>query len=422
MRLVSKVAIVVTLFMVVGLLGSSVEASWLPAPPYEVVSRSFPGHTLNPDSFEAASVIVMDIRTGALLFEKAPDASYGPASLSKIVTLALAYRAIEEGRAAYDDMVLVSERAWAANVPGSKMFIEVGEEIPLETVMTGMIVASGNDASIAVAEHLAGSAEVFVDRMNDMARELGMRDTYLGTVNGLPAEGQRVTPRDIARLVRYFSMTFPQSEEITTQESFTYAGITQPNRNGLVFRDERVTGLKTGYTRESGYHLVATARDGDDHYAAIIMGIGAGIEDQSEPEAIATREREALAVLNWAFDNFTMHAVNVEPALPEDVRVYGGEPLSIPVRVGEEPAVIVPEGTEDQIRVEVSLGEVARAPLSREDVIGTLNLYWEPSDDDEPLHLGLWTVHPAQDVERGSWWRRMIDSILLFFQRLRGDG
>ena len=429
MRLVLTfyLAIMVTLLGVVVPVASA-QAAWLPADPNEVVSRSFPGHTFDPDALEATSVIVVDIRTGALLFEKGPDESYGPASLSKIVTLALTYRAIDEGRAAPDDLVLVSERAWATNPENphlhrsSLMWIEVGEEIPLETLMTGMIVASGNDACIAVAEHLAGSEEAFVGRMNDMVRELGMRETYLGTVHGLPAEGQKITPRDVARLVRFFTTTYPQAENITSQESFTYAGITTRNYNGLVLRDERITGLKTGYTRESGYHLVATARDGDEHYAAIVMGIGAGVEDQSESEAVATREREALALLNWAFDNFTQHTVDVGPALPEEVRVYGGQPTSIAVRVGEDPIVTLPTGTEDQIRVEVSLGEAARAPLSRDDVIGTLNLYWEPSDDGEPVHLGLWTVHPAEELERGSWWRRMIDSILLFFQRLRGDG
>ncbi|MFO8059213.1 MAG: D-alanyl-D-alanine carboxypeptidase family protein [Bacillota bacterium] len=387
----------------------------------EVVSQSFDGHVLDPESLEASSAILLDIRTGALLFEKAPDEPYGPASLAKIVTLALTYAAIEQGRVAPDDLVLVSEKAWSANVPGSKMFIEVGEQIELGTLMTGMIVASGNDACIAVAEHLAGSEEVFVGRMNDLVQQLGMEETVLGTVHGLPAEGQRTTPRDVARLVRFFTLTYPQAEDITRQESFTYATITQSNRNGLLFRDERVTGLKTGYTRESGYHLVATAREGEEYYAAIVMGVAAG-EDLPENVAAPIREADAQLLLDWAFDTFDRSAVKTDDALPEEVRVYGGRERTVGIRTGEEPEVTVLAGTEDQIRVEVSVEESPVAPLSRDAVIGTLRVYWEPpeeSDGAESVHLGEWNLYPAEEVERGSWWRRLVDGILLFFQRLR---
>ncbi len=402
---------------------SPVQASWLPSDPNEVVSRSFGGHTFDADVLEARSAILLDIHTGALLFEKEADVSYGPASLAKIVTLALTYRAIEDGRACPDDLVLVSERAWAMNPElrrSSLMFIEVDEEIPLETLMTGMIVASGNDACIAVAEHLAGSVEVFVGWMNQMVQELGMGDTYLGTVHGLPAEGQRIIPRDVARLVRFFTLTYPQAEEITRQESFTYAGISQDNRNGLVSRDERVTGLKTGYTRESGYHLVATARDGGQHYAAIVMGVAAG-EDVPETVAGPIRERDAQLLLDWAFDTFDRHTVEVGAALPTEVRVYGGQPRTVAVGVEEHPAVTIPTGTEDSIRIGVSVAPFPVAPLSAEDVIGIVELYWEAPAESEPVHLGEWTLHPAGEVERGSWWRRMVDRLLLFFLRLRGD-
>ncbi len=386
----------------------------------QVESTPFPGHTFEAELVTAPSAILLDVNTGRILFEKDPGEAYAPASLVKIATLALTYAAVDEGRAARDDTVTVSENAWAAAVGGSVMFIEVGDEVSLGTLMEGMIVASGNDACIAIAEHLAGSEGRFIGWMNDLAGELGLQDTVFGSVHGLPAQGQVITPRDVARLVRHFCLTYPQATEITTQTSFTYGGISQDNRNRLVARDPRVIGLKTGRTFDSGYHLVATAQDGDEFYAAIVMGIGAG-EDMSEATGSRLRETDASMLLDWAFEGFDRISLDLADELPPTVTVYKGREREVQLRVEpSRPAITAPNGTEDQIEIRVCLEEVAIAPLSEGDVIGTASAYWlsQPEGDGDEILLGRWDIHPARDVEAGNWWRRMLDSVILFFRGL----
>ncbi len=408
-------------------------ASYMPGTgPYDVQEVVFPGYVFDDEVLNASSAVLLDINSGAALFAMNADEIYGPASLSKIVTLALAYDALEAGEVSPDDEVPISEDAWAVNVPGSNMFIEVDTEVPLHELMRGMIVASGNDACVAVAEYLAGSEDRFVDRMNDKVVEIGMTDTELRTVHGLHAEGQQITPRDVARLVRYFWSNYPEAEDITTEKTFSYGGIEQSNRNGLLFRDDRVTGLKTGYTDESGYHFVATARDGDEHYAAVVMGVGAG-EDISEQEGTAQREADAERLLNWAFDTFTRVETDLSPAIPADMTVYKGEQREVQLTTAPQRlTVTVPEGSEDDIFLEASLADELIAPLSADDPVGYVEAFWRPGgaadDDDEEeddgedaddsIRLAEATVHPAADVQAGGWWRRMWDSILLFFSRL----
>lgn len=397
----------------------------LPAPtsgrqPPEVERTVFPGHTFDPELLTAPSAVLLDINTGMILFDKEVEEAYAPASLVKIATLALTYAAIDEGRASRDDTVTVSEKAWAAVVPGSKMFIEVGDEVSLGTLMEGMIVASGNDACIAIAEHLAGSEDRFIGWMNDLAGDLGLDDTVFGSVHGLPAEGQVITPWDVARLVRHFCLTYPQAQEITTQTSFTYGGISQPNRNQLVARDPRVTGLKTGRTFDSGFHLVATAQDGDEHYAAIVMGIGAG-EDMADETGAQLREADASMLLDWAFEEFARVTVDLGRKIPETVTVYKGREREVAVRVEPpEPVITAPAVAEDRIEVRVSIEDVSIAPLSRSDTVGTAAAYWLPNAESngEEILLGRWDIHPTEDIEAGNWWRRLWDSVILLFRGL----
>ncbi len=407
---------------------AGVAASWMPGSgPYDVEKVVFPGHVFDAERLTASSALLLDINSGAVLFEMRPDESYGPASLSKIVTLALTYAALDEGEISLDDEVLISERAWSVNVPGSNMFIEAGTEVSMETLMRGMIVASGNDACVAVAEHISGTEDSFVSRMNELVRDIGMEDTVLHTVHGLHAEGQQITPRDVARLVRHFWLNYPEAEEITTERWFSHEGIEQPNRNGLLFRDDRVTGLKTGYTPESGYHFVATARDGDEYYAAVIMGVGKG-EDITEQEGSEAREADAQRLLDWAFDTFTRTEVDLTPVLPAEMRVYRGQEREVRLRTEpENVAVTVPEGQYEHIYLEANLADELEAPVSRDDPAGGVQVFWRPDADaeeedddvgDERVLLAEAAVHPAEEIEPGGWWRRMWDSIVLFFTRL----
>ncbi len=382
---------------------------------YGLRSRAFPGYE-PPGELVASSAMVVDLITGDVLFEQNADARMGPASLVKVATLSMVFEALEEGRIALDDEIEVSERAWSANVPGSKMFIEVGERIPLHDLMQGIAVASGNDACIAVAEHLGGTEEGFVASMNRLARDLDMEDTLFANSHGLPAEGQYTTARDVAKLARYFSLRFPEGENYTSQEEFVY-GVATPHRhwNGLLFRDDRVVGLKTGYTGDSGFHLAATARDGDRYYLAVVMGIGA--ENSMEyPEGTATREDEALRLLNWAFENFELYDVPAPDELDDTVRIYGGSILDLGLHMDpNRGALTLPTGTGESLVYRVDIEEPLRAPLSTDDPVGSVEVFWPTGDGEEELHLATWSVFPGEDVAPGGLWRRFIDWLILLF-------
>ncbi len=365
---------------------------------------------------EATSAMVVDLVTGDILFEKNADERMGPASLVKVGTLSLVFDALRQGEVSLQDAVPVSERAWAANVPGSRMFIEAGDEIPLDLLIQGIAVASGNDASIAVAEYLGGSEEGFVSSLNSLANELGMENTTFRNSHGLPAEGQFTTARDMVRLARYFSLEFPEAEAYTSQKEFVY-GVETPHRhwNGLLFTDDRVVGLKTGFTGDSGFHLAATARDGDRHYLAIVMGVGA--ENSMEyPEGTATREGEAGSLLNWAFNNFELHNLRAPSDLPDDVRVYGGRETSVAIVMERDiPPMTLPKGTAGNIRYEYTVDEPLRAPLATGDRVGEIVVSWDPGDGEASVALGNWGLYPEEDVELGGLWRRFIDWLVLLF-------
>ncbi len=382
---------------------------------YDLRDRVFPG-VAPPMQLQANSAMVVDLVTGDILFEENADERMGPASLVKIATLALAFEALSEGTVSLEDQVPISERAWAANVPGSKMFIEVGDEIPLDLLVQGVAVASGNDASIAVAEYIGGNEDAFVNAMNRLGDRLGMDNTQFRNSHGLPAEGQYTTARDMAKLARYFSLRFPEAERYTSQKEFVY-GVETPHEhwNGLLFTDERVVGLKTGYTSESGFHLAATARDGDRHYLAIVMGIGKE-NTMDYPEGTATRENEAGGLLDWAFDTFVLATLDLSDTLPGEVRVFGGNPQYVPLKASKVQNLTLPKGAEEEIAYAVDIDSPLRAPLSMDDPVGTVEAHLEiGGDPDARYHLGEWHVYPERAVPYGGLWRRFIDWLILLF-------
>ncbi len=392
-----------------------------------VRDSQFPDYTADPDLIEAPSGIVVDINTGAVLFEKNALKQYGPASLSKIATLTVAYQELDEGKVDSDDVVTVSERAWAANpnlAGSSLMFLEVDDEVSFSRLLEGLIIPSGNDAAIALAEHMHGSEQNTVRRMNQLADRLNMRDTRFATVHGLPAgQKQQTTARDIAKLTRHLCLHYPQALEITSQRSFQYGQVqTQYNRNNLLERDPRVVGLKTGWTSGSGYHLVGVAQDNGEFYAAVVMGIGAGDEDMSPQVGFQTREDDAHALLDWAFDVFAQQQVDSEDLEPTGVPVFKGDKRQIDLHIGEDiPSITVPEGTEDRLQYIVFVDKPLEAPLHADAPVGWVAVKWQTEDEDNPLELERWDLYPREDIGRGGWWRVVWDSIVLFFRELSAD-
>lgn len=230
------------------------------------------------------SAILMDMTTDRILFSHNADGTIQPASITKILSLYLADEAIREGKVRSEDQVKISRKA--ERTGGSRMFIRAGSEIPLEELLKGMAVVSANDASVAVAEYIGGDVEVFVERMNRKARELGMTSSSFRNPNGLPAKGQVTTARDVLILAREYLRSFPESLNLHSQRYFTYREITQHNRNTLLKRYPNVDGLKTGWVHQAGYHIIATARRGNTRLIAVVMG--------AKNPNIRTRETEQL--------------------------------------------------------------------------------------------------------------------------------
>jgi D-alanyl-D-alanine carboxypeptidase len=218
----------------------------------------------------ARSAILMDMKTDRILFTHNADAAIQPASITKVLSLYVADEAIREGEVHPGDPVKISRNA--GQTGGSRMYLQAGSELPLEELLKGMAVVSANDASVAVAEHIGGGIEKFVERMNRKARELGMYHSFFRNPNGLPAKGQVTTARDILTLARAYLQRFPESLSIHSQQYYTYREITQHNRNALLSRYPDTDGLKTGWVRKAGYHIVATAKRGDTRLIAVIMG------------------------------------------------------------------------------------------------------------------------------------------------------
>jgi D-alanyl-D-alanine carboxypeptidase len=238
----------------------------------------------------ARAAILMELPSDRILYAANADAPIQPASITKVLTLYLADEAIREEKAHPRDLVKISKKA--GRTGGSKMFIEAGSEIPLEDLLKGVAVVSANDASVAVAEHLAGSVDTFVAQMNRKARELGMSRSVFKNPNGLPAKGQITTARDMLILSRDYLRCFPESLSLHSQQYFTYRDITQHNRNTLLQRYPDADGLKTGWIQKSGYHIIATAKRGGTRLIAVVMG--------AKNSNIRTREAEKLLDLGFS--------------------------------------------------------------------------------------------------------------------------
>jgi len=216
------------------------------------------------------SAVVMDADTGRILFAENADRPVQPASVTKVLSLYLVYEALGEGMVTLQDKVMVSKKAWRTR--GSRMFLETGSEVSLEELIKGVCVVSANDAAVALAEYIAGDTDRFVDRMNAKARQLGMLHSRFKNPHGLPARGQTTTARDIAILSRDYLRRFPQSLQIHSTQSLTYHNITQHNHNLLLTRYPGTDGIKTGFVHASGYHLAATAVQGDIRLIAVVLG------------------------------------------------------------------------------------------------------------------------------------------------------
>jgi D-alanyl-D-alanine carboxypeptidase (penicillin-binding protein 5/6) len=310
---------------------------------------------------DAQSAVLMDGLTGQVLYEQNPNLRIAPASFVKVMTLYLVGDAIRAGQIKADDLVTVSETAWrrAWKTEGSKMFIKVGERVKVEDLMKGVAIASGNDACVALAEHLSGSEEVFVSRMNEKAKVLGLKDSQFRNSDGMPAEGQYITAMDMATLSRRYIEDHPEALTLHSTVEFEFNGIRQGNRNTLLQKNIGVDGLKTGHVKEAGYHLTATAKRDGQRMIAVVMGC----------DKVSKRAAEAQKLLEYGFRNFSTVEAVKKGATFGPVRVKRGKLNQVALLAAEEGRVTVAKGKENSVSANPQLPEFIVAPVQKGQVV-----------------------------------------------------
>ncbi|MEW6376463.1 MAG: D-alanyl-D-alanine carboxypeptidase family protein [Thermodesulfobacteriota bacterium] len=306
---------------------------------------------------DSQSAVLMDGLTGQVLYEQNPHLRIPPASFVKVMTLYLAYDAIRAGQLKPDDMVTISEKAW--RIQGSKMFIKVGERVKVEDLLKGIAIASGNDACIALTEHMAGSEDVFVLKMNEKARLLGLKDSQFKNSHGMPADDQYTTALDMAILSKRYIENHPEALALHSTVEFEYNGIRQENRNTLLQKNIGVDGLKTGHIEESGYHLTATAKRHGQRMIAVVMGC----------DKMKKRAPEAQKLLEYGFENFSTVEAVKKGGTFGPVKVRRGKMNNVILIAAEEGRVTVAKGKENSVSVTPQLPTFVRAPIQKGQVL-----------------------------------------------------
>ena len=345
----------------------------------------------------ARTWILVDSASGQTLAESQADQKIEPASLTKLMSAYVVFNALRDGRLKMDEQVLISEHAWRAE--GSRTFVQVGTRVPVDVLVKGMIVQSGNDATIALAERVGGSEPAFVQMMNAWAQRLGMRGTHFEDASGLPSPSHYSSARDLATLSRAIIRDFPEYYPIYSLREYTWNNIRQENRNGLLERDPSVDGIKTGHTDSAGYCLISSAQRQGMRLIAVVLGAA----------SVKERESGSAALLAYGYNFFESVTVRKRGATVLKARVYKGGEQYVAAVPASDVQITVPHGQGLNITTRATLHRPLLAPLAANAVIGELQ-----------IDLGGKTVaraplYPAAAVPVGGWWRRMIDTISLWF-------
>lgn len=354
----------------------------------------------SPPQLAAKSYMLMDAASGKVLIESNSDERLPPASLTKLMTAYIATLEIQKGQISDSDMVTVSEKAWRTG--GSRMFIQVNTQVSVDDLLHGIIIQSGNDASVAMAEHIAGSEEAFADMMNTTAQRLGMSNTHFMNATGLPDPDHYSSAHDMAKLARAIIYQDPAHYAIYAQKEFFWNNIKQPNRNLLLWRDKTVDGLKTGHTEEAGYCLVASAvRDGM-RLISVVFG--------TDSEQARAAETQKLLTYGFRFfETRTFYQKGVELAQQQ---VWKGQQSQVKAGLAEDLTLTLPRGQLDKLQASMSFSDTLIAPISQGQVVGKV----EVKLGEEVLHSA--DLVALEAVEEGGLFRRLWDSIRLFFYSL----
>lgn len=356
-----------------------------------------------PPAIDAKSWLLMDYASGQILAGENLDLRVAPASITKVMTSYVVSAEIAHGKISREDLVTVSEHAWragGAGTDGSTSFLQLDSKVKLEDLLRGMIVQSGNDAAIALAEHVAGSEATFAELMNQHAARLGMSGTHYVDASGLPNPGHYTTARDVAILSRALIRDFPEDYRIYAVKEFEWNGIRQHNRNTLLWRDDSVDGIKTGHTSEAGYCLATSARRGEQRLIAVVMG--AASERQ--------RANDNQALLSYGFRFFEtqkLYQARTPLATPE---LWKGSVDTLPLGVAEEVLVTFPRGRYGELKASLDMPLRLVAPVAAGQAVGSLKV----SLGDEVL-VERPLIALAEGAE-GGFFKRMSDGVLLWFK------
>ena len=368
----------------VGLGGSAAYAQAVPPPP-QVPVRGY---------------VLMDYQSGNLLAELKGDERMEPASITKLMAGYVIYQALKSGKIRLDDQVTISEKAWRTQ--GSKMFIKIGSQVSVEDLLMGMVVQSGNDATVALAEHVAGSEETFVKLMNQEAQRLGMNNSHFTNAPGMPDPNHYMSGRDIAILSRAIIQEFPEHYARYSVRSFKYNNIEQANRNRLMLMDPAVDGIKTGHTQSAGYCLASSAKRNDTRLIGVVLGA------QKEKE----RFEASQALLNYGFSFFESRKLYDANAPIVTARVWKGEENEVPLGIPQGLSVTVPKGQAPQVSTTTTVQPTIIAPVQKGQALGEVVVKLGEQEVSRTPLVAL------QEVPESGWFGRMIDAILLFFSSL----
>src|SRR5580658_8495689 len=349
-----------------------------------------------PPAVDARSYLVVDFRTDKTLAALNPDARMEPASLTKLMTAYIVFQKLAAGALKLEEPVVVSEHAWRSE--GSRTFIELGKPVTVEFLVLGMVVQSGNDATIALAERIAGTEETFAQLMNSNAQRLGMTGTHFENSSGLPSPNHYTTAHDMALLAIALIRDFPQFYKYFSVREFEYNGIKQQNRNGLLEKDSTVDGLKTGHTDSAGFCLVTSSLRDGMRLISVVLG----------STSMKARENASAALLNYGFTFYDTRLLVKAGAVLASARVWKADHPPADLGLADDLYLTLPRGEAD-VKTAVDVQPRLVAPLPKDAPVGTLRVLAGGQT------LATLPLHPLKAVASGGWWRRLIDTIHLWF-------
>ena len=350
-----------------------------------------------PPVLKASSWVLVDQLSGQVIASHRANDAVEPASITKLMTAYAVFQALREGKLKLDTAVPISERAWRSE--GSRTYLDLNSRVPVDVLIQGMIVQSGNDATIALAEAVGGTEETFAALMNQYAARLGMAQSHFQNATGLPGDNHKMSAADMAKLTRAIIREFPEYYRWYSQREFTWNNIRQPNRNGLLARDPSVDGVKTGMTDAAGYCLVSSALREGTRLIAVVTGT----------ESMKAREDASLALLNYGFSFFETRALRKAGEELAVHRVYKASGGRAAVGLAQDLVLTLPRGQAERVEYAIELAPKVFAPLTKSDRVGTLRAMLDGKVVAEA------PVSPLADVPRGNFFRRIWDTILSWF-------